>query len=171
MVSQISAAPDEFRAFFDAHAAFVWRVARYLGTPAADLDDVCQEVFLVVSRRLGEHDPARGSVRTWVFGIVRNVVRNDSRRHRRRHEVVVATMPEPEVNSSDRTEVRWMCAALLDALGDEQRTVLMLHDLEEMPIPEVAEAVGIPLATAYSRLRLARARALAWLTANGGSGT
>jgi hypothetical protein len=51
-----SAEDGSFRALFRAHAAFVWRVLRRHGVREADLEDVCQEVFMVVHRRLGEFE-------------------------------------------------------------------------------------------------------------------
>ena len=51
-----------------------------------------------------------------------------------------------------------MVQAALDQLPMEQRAVFVLHELDEQSAPEVAEALGTPLNTVYSRLRLARER-------------
>ena len=61
-----------FQEMFTDHARFVWRVLRYLGVGESDLDDVCQEVFLVVHRRLADFE-GRSSTRTWVYGIALRV--------------------------------------------------------------------------------------------------
>lgn len=160
-----------FADVFAAHAGFVWRVLRYHGVPERDLPDVAQEVFLVVHRRLEEHDPGESALRTWVFGIARNVARNHVRLARVAREVPVAIVPDtsdpastPDV-SMDAARARAWLAQALERLEDEQRMVIVLHDLEEIPMREIAEAEKIPLATAYSRLRLARAKLNAWVLA------
>ena len=62
--------PSEFRIPFDAHVAFVWRVLRRHGVPERELEDGCQEVFVVVHRKVAEFE-GRSSVRTWIYGIAR----------------------------------------------------------------------------------------------------
>src|SRR5262245_33108883 len=68
-----------FREVYDAHFAFVWRAVANRGVPQSALDDVVQEVFLVVHRKLGEF-AGRSSVRTWLAGIVRRVVADHVRK-------------------------------------------------------------------------------------------
>jgi RNA polymerase sigma-70 factor (ECF subfamily) len=60
-----------YNEYFD----FVWRNARRLGVPASAADDVVQEVFIVVQRRLSEFD-GRTQIRSWIFGILVRVVGN-----------------------------------------------------------------------------------------------
>jgi RNA polymerase sigma-70 factor (ECF subfamily) len=67
-------APCSFADVYETHFAFVWRSARRLGAPALTVDDVVQETFVIVHRRLGEFE-GRSSLKTWLFGIVLNVVR------------------------------------------------------------------------------------------------
>jgi RNA polymerase sigma-70 factor (ECF subfamily) len=50
-------------------APFVWRALRHLGVRRADLPDVCQEVFIVVHRRLPDFDTTKSSLSTWIYGI------------------------------------------------------------------------------------------------------
>lgn len=147
---------------------FVWRSTRGLGVPPAALDDVVQEIFMVVHRRLRDFE-GRSSIRTWVSGIVLNVVR-----HHRRH-LARKSPPrtggeeplEPDQQMSPRpdplegallAENARKLQRLLDTLDDDKREVLVLAELEELSIPEIAEALGINVNTAYSRLRLARER-------------
>lgn len=165
----LSVAADSFSSVFEAHAGFVWRVLRYTGVAERDLPDVAQEVFLVVGRRLAEHDAARSALQTWIFGIAQNVARNHNRLARVAREVPVAELPEPEDpgirpdDAIDAARARALVARTVLRLAEEQRTVLVLHDLEEVPMQQIADAEGIPLATAYSRLRLARTKLNAWL--------
>ena len=73
-----------FGQIYEDHFAFVWRNARRLGAPEGDLDDVVQEIFVIASRRLAEFE-GRSSVRTWLFGILLNVVRGHRRTIKARH--------------------------------------------------------------------------------------
>lgn len=171
----VQTATDDFAAVFDEHAGFVWRVLRYSGVRDADLPDLSQEVFVVVHRRLATFDASRGAMRTWLFGIAQNVARNHVRLARHRREVGMDVVPETEASHADpetqlgSTQARQLLARALDALSVEQRTVLVLHDLEEVPMPQIAQAENVPLATAYSRLRLARAKLNALLAPEGSS--
>jgi RNA polymerase sigma-70 factor (ECF subfamily) len=147
---------------------FVWRSARGMGVSAAAVDDVVQEIFVVVHRRLRDFE-ARSSLRTWVSGIVLNVVRHH-RRHiaRKSPPRVEGDAPlEPDQQMSPHpdplegallAENARKLQRLLDTLDDDKREVLVLAELEELSIPEIAEALGINVNTAYSRLRLARER-------------
>ena len=144
---------------------FVWRSARRLGAPEGTLDDVAQEVFVIVHRRLAQFE-ARSSLKTWLFGIVVNVVRAQRRRRpktspdaasssRAVPETLPDTGPGPHETLA-RAEAARVVDCLLEALDDDKRAVFVLAELEEMPAPEIAAALGIPLNTVYSRLRLAR---------------
>jgi len=146
---------------------FVWRSARSLGTRPGALDDVVQEIFVVVHRRLPGFE-ARSNVRTWLSGIVLNVVRHYRRSRARKspHELSREEPIEPDrLSGAVRdphelavlSENTRLLEQLLDTLDDEKREVLVLAELEEFTVPEIAEALGLKLNTAYSRLRLARA--------------
>src|SRR5262245_16282732 len=75
--------PVAFDAVYDACFDFVWRNARRLGVPDAQLDDAVQEVFLVVHRRLADFE-GRSSIKTWVFGILLKVAADHRRALRRK---------------------------------------------------------------------------------------
>jgi RNA polymerase sigma-70 factor (ECF subfamily) len=147
-----------FSEIFRAELRFLWRTLRSLGVPDADTDDLCQEVMLVVHRRLGEFDGQ--SVRGWLYGICVRVA-SDYRRsagvRRRAREPLsersVASAVESDVEGR-KLEMKLM--AVLDELDDEKRAVFVLYELEELTLREIAEALSIPLQTAYSRLRVAR---------------
>ncbi len=153
---------------FDAHASFIFRTARYLGVGDADLDDVVQEVFLVVCRRLGELAD-RAALRTWLYAIALRVVANHRRTRRRRREDAWTDAPEQSTTDGplDELERRRARAALLRALEQldhEKREVFVLFELEELHMNEVAELVECPLKTAYSRLYAARKQVTDWLS-------
>lgn len=145
---------------------FVWRSARRLGVADAGVDDVVQEVFLVVHRRLPEFE-GRSTVKTWVFAIVLRVV-SDWRRTQRRKgglssfdqiapdgEMLDERATSPE-GALEQAEAVRLLHRLLDELDDDKRTVFVLAELEQTTAPEIADALGIPLNTVYSRLRAAR---------------
>ena len=158
--------PSSFGEVYDAHFAFVWRSARRLGAPALTIDDVVQETFVIVHRRLAEFE-GRSSLKTWLFGIVLNVVRAHRRALFAKHphalrsegtadlEAVRDTAPGPHEIATQAEAVR-LVDRLLGALDEDKREVFVLAELEQMSAPEIATAVGIPLNTVYSRLRLAR---------------
>ncbi len=121
---------------------------------------------MVVHRRLPElDDPSR--LRPWISRIVVNLVRHHRRSLARKspHERAYSEPGDPDelphagpgpydamaIGESARQAQR-----LLDALDDDKREVLVLAEIEELSVPEIAEALGLKLNTAYSRLRAAR---------------
>jgi RNA polymerase sigma-70 factor (ECF subfamily) len=153
---------DVYRESFD----FVWRTARGLGVPAAALDDVVQEIFIVVHNRLPSFE-GRSTLRTWISGITLNVIRRHRRTTQRKspHEVAKEEPDDPaSIRASGKdpyeaalhAEGTRILSVILAELDDDKREVLVLAELEELTVPEIAEALSIKLNTAYSRLRLAR---------------
>jgi RNA polymerase sigma-70 factor (ECF subfamily) len=147
---------------YETHFDFVWRTARRLGTRESQLDDVVQEVFLVVQRRLAGFE-GRSELKTWLFGITRRVVYATGRRSGKRREVVLgeagelpdATAPSAETQLAASEDTR-LLYALLDELDADKREVFVLSELEEMSGPEIAEALDLPLSNVYARMRSAR---------------
>ncbi len=155
-------AASTVREVFDEHAGYVWRTFRHLGIPEADVPDLCQEVFVVVHRKLGEFE-GRSSLKTWLYGICLRVASDHRRRAHVRNERAQADPGEHLASAGSfgpdaRVEARAQLQALLAELDDDKRTVLVLYELEGLTMKEVAEVVGCPLQTAYSRLHAARAR-------------
>jgi RNA polymerase sigma-70 factor (ECF subfamily) len=148
---------DVYRDYF----AFVWRSAKRLGVRDAALDDVVQEVFLIVHRRLEEFE-GRSSVRTWLFGITLRVAR-DYRRSTLRKSPDATVDPDTLRASSagpgeaaEKAEAVRLLHAILDELDDERREVFVMAELEQITMPEIADALAINVNTAYARLRAAR---------------
>jgi RNA polymerase sigma-70 factor (ECF subfamily) len=145
---------------FREHGKFVWRALRYLGVREADLDDVCQEVFLIAHRKLPQFE-GRSSVRTWLYGIAVRCASTHRRRAHVRREEPTESLPDqghaPDQGSRvERAQSRARLRDALDQLDEDKRAVLVLYEIEELSMKEVAEAVGCPLQTAYSRLHKAR---------------
>ncbi|HKY36406.1 MAG TPA: RNA polymerase sigma factor [Polyangiaceae bacterium] len=156
-----------FPSVYAAHFPFVWRTVCALGVGPAARDDVVQDIFVVVHRRLSEFE-GRSSLRTWVLGIIVNVTRKYWRTIGRRapHELRGGEAPqapeELEAPGRDpyedlaRAEASLIVQQALDKLDDERREIFVMVEIEELSVPEIAQALDIKLNTAYSRLRLAR---------------
>ena len=153
--------PIAFDAVFREYAPYVGRTLRWLGVSAANVEDVGQEVFIVVHRRLGEVD-ASASLRAWVRQICVHAAQNERRRVRRKpeHREPPADIPTPAAQHGtfELREMQARLLAMLERLTEEQRAVFVLYEIEQLTMPEVATAIGCPLQTAYSRLHVARAR-------------
>ncbi len=162
--------PVESLAFddvYEAHFDFVWRSVRRLGVHDDAVDDVVQEIFIVVDRRLVEFE-ARSSLKTWLFGVVLRIVRDHRRQVRRKspHSLRPEAPADPETlsdkpeagphESAAKSEAVKVLRQILDELDDDKREVFVLAELEQMTVPEIAEALELNSNTIYSRLRTAR---------------
>jgi RNA polymerase sigma-70 factor (ECF subfamily) len=145
---------------FVSHGPYVWRALRYLGAPSSEIADLVQEVFVVVHRKIDSFE-GRAELRTWIYGICLRVIAAHRRRARVQREDVVAEVPQTSApadqdGSVEREQNRALLRAALERLSPERREVFVLYEIEELAMREVAEAVGCPLQTAYSRLYAAR---------------
>jgi RNA polymerase sigma-70 factor (ECF subfamily) len=171
-----AARAQTFRALYDGQVEFVWRNLRRLGVLDPDLDDRTQEVFVVAHRRFDEFEERGHGPRAWLFQIVLRIA-SEARRHHRRHPEVPdggnalarATIDAPQADDVARREALSRLDAALDTITLGRRAVLVLHEIEEMTAPEIAQVLGIPLNTVYSRLRVARAELEHSLAQQGGS--
>lgn len=156
----VAHAVPSFAEVYRDNATYVWRVLRRLGVREADVEDVCQEVFLVVHRKLGDF-AQRSSLRTWLYSIALRCASDYRRRaHVKREaptsDVVDAPLEPPQATSIAERQARAVLDEILDTLDESKRAVFVLYELEELTMTEVAEAVGCPTQTAYSRLHAAR---------------
>jgi RNA polymerase sigma-70 factor (ECF subfamily) len=154
--------PVDLRELFAMHAPYVWNTLRRLGVPQPDLEDVTHDVFLQVQRHLGDYDAAR-PVRPWLFGFAFRVASQHRRKaHRRRetpgldqaHEAVdPGALPDARIAAE---QDRRLVLDALEAIDLDRRAVFVLYEIDGVPMDEIARALGIPVNTAYSRLRVAR---------------
>jgi RNA polymerase sigma-70 factor, ECF subfamily len=150
-----------WRRLYDAHFDFVYRVARRLGTPVEELEDVCQETFLVAFRKLDQF--REGKLSTWLYRIAANVASDRHRRRRVRRafaglwggarEESAARTPEREYESA---EAEALVSRILERMPPKKREVFALFEVEGLSGEEVAERVGCKLATVWTRLFHAR---------------
>ena len=147
---------------YEENAAFVWASLQRLGVRDPDLEDVLQEVFVVVHKRIATFD-GTSKVTTWLFGICMRVAAAYRRRGFRRNETCVADPPDrvdadarsPEEDLATR-ESRRRLEALLDELDLDKRAVFVMFEIDELSCDDIADLLDVPVGTVYSRLHAAR---------------
>jgi RNA polymerase sigma-70 factor, ECF subfamily len=148
-----------WRMLHDRHAPTVYRFLAALGVPPEEREDACQDVFVAVYRSL---DQFRGAARlsTWIYRIA---ARGAGRAmQRRRMHAVLSTLllrepaPPPDPDPSERTARLVVLDSLLQRLSPKKRLVLVLFEIEELPVDEIAKIAGCPENTVWSRLHHAR---------------
>jgi RNA polymerase sigma-70 factor (ECF subfamily) len=154
---------ERLEGWFRDHFDTLWRLAARLGVPVAQVDDVVQEAFITADRRAGEI--ACGSERGYLIGIVVRASANQRRRQKTRQEYAVSLALEPDPGGPANAEqllaqkqLRQLLEMALDELPPEQRSVLVLHELEGFSAAEIAALLELPAGTVASRLGRARTR-------------
>lgn len=153
----------KFAEVYAEYASFVWKMARFLHVPPERIDDVVQEVWIDVARKLDTLDLSR-SLKPWLVKVLLNHARRARRtfarvqRKMQALEYFEAAAATGRVDPVSARDAGWMLEQLLTSLPEEQRVVFLLCEGEGHSAPEVSEALGVELNTVYSRLRLARHR-------------
>jgi RNA polymerase sigma-70 factor (ECF subfamily) len=158
--------PQTLAEIYDKYFDFVWRNARRLGVLEASADDVTQDVFMIVQRRMDDYD-GRASMQGWIFGILLRVVRDHRRSFQRkgaRHvpleqdvngDTGFAHTPSP-IEQLERAQRVRLVEQLLSELDEDKRSLLIISELEEWTLREIAQFYGSNINTIYSRLRAAK---------------
>jgi RNA polymerase sigma-70 factor, ECF subfamily len=156
--AELAAAPLSFREVYERELDFVWRSLLLLGVERSSAEDAAQEVFSVVSRQLARFE-GRSSLRTWLFAIVQRVAANQRRTRRRKQRQLeplddgtVCLLPTPHARAEAAQSID-LVQRFCDTLAPDRRALFVLALLEELPAPEVSQALGIPVNTVYSRVR------------------
>jgi RNA polymerase sigma-70 factor (ECF subfamily) len=158
---EASAVRLTFRQVYDTYFGFVWRAVANRGVPAAAMDDVVQEVFLVVHRKLPDFE-GRSTVRTWLSGVVRRVVADHVKKRGNRAAGDENVDDHPLKSDEDPAAEleRRAAAALVDQLLEKmsavQREVFVLYELEQLTTREIAELTRTNENTVQTRLKAAR---------------
>jgi RNA polymerase sigma-70 factor (ECF subfamily) len=165
LVSPPSSIPREplgFEAVYDAEWQHVALWLQRLGVREEDLSDLTQEVFVRALRAWDRCDFTR-PIRPWLFGIAYRVVMGFRRLAHQRYEVIgggeSASPPEAVPGGEEAVtqgERRRLFLRALEGMNIYRRAVFVLYEIEGYTAPEIAEALGEPLNTVYSRLRTAR---------------
>jgi RNA polymerase sigma-70 factor (ECF subfamily) len=162
-IASASHAPLDFERVYTQHFHQVCRWARALGGLDADLDDLAQDVFLVVRRKLdGYQGP---SLTAWLYGITRKTVSDYRRRawmrrllsgHRRTLDAEREPAPRASLESVERWEAQRTMQHVLNRMSVVRRSAFVLFEVEGYSGEEIAELEQIPVATVYTRLHHAR---------------
>lgn len=161
--------PEAFARVVDAYQSRVYGFLKKMVRDPDEAADIAQEVFIRAFRNFNKFD-GRSSLRTWLFKIAHNLCID---RARRRERTPVETRLEPPVDEEptwDLPDTRWdpetmaldaefmaVVDAGIDSMSEKLRSVLLLHDKEDMAYEEIATMLDLPLGTVKSRLFLARA--------------
>ena len=155
-----------FDAIYERMVEYVWNVVCRMGVPPSDAEDVVQEVFVTVYRRLGEFE-GRAQLKTWVFSIAVHFVQHYFRTRRRKPgdratakgteiHVLADQRENGPASQVERMERYDALDRVLGELDEAKRLVFVLAELEQMTLSEIGEVVGANANTVASRLRAAR---------------
>ena len=153
------AAPDcECAAAFQDELKYIHRTLRRFGAAPAEVEDLAQDVFLALQRSWPRYDQSR-PLRPYLFGIAFRIAAAQQRKSRREVAFGVVDAHEPGPGPDEvlhDKQTRALLLAALDRIPLPRRAVLVMRDLDDVPVEDVATALAIPRFTAYSRLRKAR---------------
>ena len=154
--------PRAFELIYDRHGGAAFSLAYRMVGNRVTAEDTTQEAFLSIWRSRLRYDPSRGSVRTWVLGIVHNRAIDALRRgsvHDRARDAIEGV--EERFEASERTEVevarREEAAGVrsaLDALPDDQRRTIELAYFGGFTHNQIAKLLDEPIGTVKGRMRL-----------------
>lgn len=169
LIAAIRAGDEQaFRGLFRRYAPTAQALARRIVRYPALAEEIVQEVFLSVWRSPASHDPARGSVRSWLMGMVHHrsvdAVRREEAQRRRAAEAipdVIDLSDDPGVTVPEEIglpEERKVVRHALEDLPPEQRQVLELMYFGGLSQRAIAEELSVPLGTVKSRTLLGMRR-------------
>jgi RNA polymerase sigma-70 factor (ECF subfamily) len=152
-----------FAAFYRRRQGGIYRFALQMSGSTEIAEEVTQDVFVALARGAARHDPARGSVCAWLYGIARNMVLRALAGRTEWLPLDDENGSEPVAGGSCPLEgllqneaVETVRRAVL-ALPGQYREALVLCDLQEMSYSDAAEVLGCPVGTVRSRLNRGRA--------------
>jgi RNA polymerase sigma-70 factor (ECF subfamily) len=143
---------------FQRELDYVYRTLRRLGTAPSEVDDLAQEVFLALRRSWNDYDPER-PLRPYLFGIAFRIASAYERKRRREVAFGVVEVGDAGPGPDDAVQskqARALVLAALERIPLPRRAVLVMHDIDDVPVGQVAAVLDIPMFTVYSRLRKAR---------------
>jgi RNA polymerase sigma-70 factor (ECF subfamily) len=143
---------------FQRELDYIYRTLQRLGTPPSELEDLVQDVFLALRRSWSQYDSSR-PLRPYLFGIAFRIASAQKRKSRRQVAFGVVEVSDAGPGPEDvlqTKQARVLVLSALERIPLPRRAVLVMRELDDVPIDEIASVLGIPLFTAYSRLRKAR---------------
>jgi RNA polymerase sigma-70 factor (ECF subfamily) len=155
--------PGAFEVFYDRHGGVAYSLAYRIVGERGAAEDVTQEAFISIWRSGARYDAARGSVRTWMLGIVRNraidALRSKASGAPKLNfddDSILEHRPAPERTESEalRRETAEEVRGAMDELPGEQSKVIELAYFGGFSHSEIAGMLGVPLGTVKGRMRL-----------------
>lgn len=149
-----------FESLFDHFGPRIKAMMLKAGADGALADDIVQDVMLNVWQKVEQYSPERGSAGTWIFTIARNA-RIDKLRHSSSRpyddiaELELASEAEGGEAEAIASQEAERVALALAELPEDQREIVELAYMDDLPQSSIAEKLGLPLGTVKSRLRLA----------------
>jgi RNA polymerase sigma-70 factor (ECF subfamily) len=158
--------PGALEEFYDRHASLVYAICLRVLRDAREAEEVLQEVFLEVWRRVERYDAGRASPRVYLVQVSRSRALDRLRRNRRRSDLGRRALAEADIGLDEATcaeplpiddaiaaqEGRRLRVAL-HSLPENQRRALVLAFFDGLSHSEIAEALGEPLGTVKTRIR------------------
>ena len=149
-----------WRTLYDRYAQPVVRFVSALGVPPDEREDAAQDVFVAVYRGLRQFR-GEAQLSTWIYRIAARHASHLGRRRRMRSFLSILpwheTEPEPQPDPAEKASELRLLDRLLDKLSPKKRMVLVLFEIEGLGVNEIANVMGCPANTVWSRLRHARA--------------
>lgn len=142
----------------DDHASALWGFCMHLtGNDRARAEDVAQETMLRAWRNVGVLTESRGSVRSWLFTVARNIVIDEWRTRRSQREFATEELPNTDAteDGTDELLLSWVVADALSQLSAEHRAVLIECYYRGRSVAEAARRLEIPEGTVKSRTHYA----------------
>lgn len=152
--------PEGFKVMYRTHLTYVHSVLQRLGARPPHVEDLVHDVFMTAFRKREDFDATR-PLKPWLFGLAYRLLLNAKRKNDARGDDtalpgVVDGKANPEEETAEK-EGRTALSRAIATLSADRRAVFLMHDIEGHAAPDIARELEIPLNTAYSRLRLARA--------------
>ena len=170
LVQQCAAGrPEALSVLHERHAPALLRFLERLLGEAGLAEDVCQEAFLRMWRKASMFDPKRGTFSAWLFRAAANLafnrlaLRSSSETHLEGEESLRETRPGEQLRSADEQERGEILHQALQKLSPGDRAIITLRHLDERPVAEVAEILGVPQGTVKSRAHYALHRLKSFL--------
>lgn len=146
------------RQLHDEHASALWGFCLHLtGNDRAHAEDVAQETLLRAWRNTAVLEESRGSVRSWLFTVARNIVIDEWRSKRARTEIPTDDVGDQPTagDGTDELLLSWVVAEALTRLSDDHRGVLLECYYRGRSVAEASRLLGIPEGTVKSRTHYA----------------
>ncbi len=159
---------DAFSRVLDVYQARVYGFVRRMVPNDDEAQDVTQEVFIRAYQAMGTFD-GRSSLRSWLFRIAHNLCIDKARRRERQVSTMTIESSQEDEQTYEFADTRWdpsqsvltdelreVVEGAISTMSEKLRTVLLLHDKEDMGYEEIAKTIDVPVGTVKSRLFLAR---------------